>query len=109
MPMARAVRLCRRRSFLPVDMRAYVAVHEALLELFRRFTDLVEPVSIDESVPGRRRQPAALWNAGEIATSVQRLVHQEHDLSCSIGIGPTKLLAKMAANLRKPGGITHAW
>ena len=106
MPMARAVRLCPQAVFLPVDMRAYVAVHEALLELFRRFTDLVEPVSIDEAfldVGGSRR---LFGTPEEIAKSVQRLVHQEHGLSCSIGIGPTKLLAKMAANLRKPGGIT---
>ena len=106
MPMVRAQRLCPQAVFLPVDMQTYIAAHEALLELFRRFTDLVEPVSIDEAfldVSGSRR----LFGAPEeIAGRLQGLIHEEHNLSCSIGIGPTKLLAKLAANLKKPGGIT---
>ena len=105
MPMAQAQRLCPQAVFLPVDMPAYLAVHEALLELFRRFTDVVEPVSIDEAfldVSGSRR---LFGTPEEIAHRVQGLIREEHNLSCSIGIGPTKLLAKMAANLKKPGGI----
>ena len=49
MPMAQARRVCPQAAFLPVDMQAYVAVHQELLEIFGRFTDLVEPVSIDEA------------------------------------------------------------
>jgi DNA polymerase-4 len=105
MPMAQAQRLCPQAVFLPVDMQAYVSVHRSLLALFRHFTDLVEPVSIDEAfldVGGSRR---LFGTPEEIAKRLQGLIRQEHNLSCSIGIGPTKLLAKMAANLRKPGGI----
>jgi len=106
MPMAQAQRLCPKAVFLPVDMPTYIAVHKALLELLRRFTDLVEPVSIDEAfldVSGSRR---LFEGPEEIAHRLQGLIRQEHNLSCSIGIGPTKLLAKLAANLKKPGGIT---
>ena len=106
MPMAQAQRLCPQAAFLPVDMQTYVAVHEALLELFRRFTDLVEPVSMDEAfldVSGSRR---LFGTPAEIAGRLQGLIRAEHNLSCSIGSGPTKLLAKLAANLKKPGGIT---
>ncbi len=106
MPIAQAQRLCPRAVLLPVDMTAYKAVHERLLELFGRFTDLVEPVSIDEAfldVTGSRR----LFGAPpEIARQIQHLTREELGLSCSIGCGPTKLLAKLAAELEKPGGLT---
>ena len=106
MPMAQAQRLCPQAAFLPVDMAAYAAVHEQLLELFARFTDLVEPVSIDEAfldVSGSRR---LFGPPQEIARQIQALAQAELGLSCSIGIGPTRLLAKLAAELEKPGGLT---
>ena len=106
MPMAQAQRLCPQAAFLPVDMKAYVAVHEALLEIFGRFTDLVEPVSIDEAfldVTGSRR---LFGSPQAIASQIQGLTRGELGLSCSIGIGPTRLLAKLAAELDKPGGLT---
>jgi DNA polymerase-4 len=105
MPTAQAQRLCPRGVFLRVDMKAYVAVSKQLLEIFGRFTDLVEPVSIDEAfldVTGSRR----LFGAPEeIAHQIQERVRDELGLSCSIGIGPTRLLAKLAAELNKPAGL----
>ena len=106
MPVARAHRVCPEGVFLPVDMPAYVEAQGRLLAIFCRFTDLVEPVSIDEAfldVTGSRRLPGT---PQEIARQIQRLAGEELGLSCSIGIGPTKLLAKLAAELDKPGGLT---
>jgi DNA polymerase-4 len=106
MPMAQAQRLCPQAAFLSVDMPAYAAAQGKLLELFGRFTDLIEPVSIDEAfldVTGSRR---LFGSPQEIARQIQGLAHAELGLSCSIGIGPTKLLAKLAAGLEKPGGLT---
>lgn len=106
MSTAQAKRRCPQGVFLPVDMAAYKAVQEQLLEIYGRFTDLVEPVSIDEAfldVTGSRR----LFGPPEqIAREIQRLTREELGLSCSIGIGPTRLLAKLAAELEKPGGLT---
>jgi DNA polymerase-4 len=99
MPTAQAQRRCPQAVFLPVDMKAYSAVSKQLLEIFGRFTDLVEPVSIDEAfldVTGSRR---LFGSPQEIAGQIQEAVHGELGLSCSIGIGPTKLLAKLAAEL----------
>jgi DNA polymerase IV len=77
-----------------------------LLAIFSRFTDLVEPVSIDEAfldVTGSRR----LFGTPQmIGARIAELVRDELGLSCSIGIGPTKTLAKLAAELDKPGGLT---
>jgi DNA polymerase IV len=106
MPAAQARRLCPQGIFLPVDMAAYKAAQGRLLELYRRFTDLVEPVSIDEAfldVTGSRR---LFGMPQEIAAEIQRLTRAELELSCSIGIGPTRTLAKLACELEKPGGLT---
>ena len=106
MPMAQALRRCPQGVFLPVDMAAYKAVQQQLLAIYGRFTDLVEPVSIDEAfldVTGSRR---LFGSPQEIAGQIQRLTREELGLSCSIGIGPTRLLAKLAAELDKPGGLT---
>lgn len=106
MPAAQARRLCPQGVFLPVDMAAYKAAQGRLLELYRRFTDLVEPVSIDEAfldVTGSRR---LFGTPQEIAGRIQALTRAELDLSCSIGIGPTRTLAKLACELDKPGGLT---
>jgi len=105
MPITQAQRLCPKAIFLPVDMAAYVAVSKRLVALYRQFTDAVEAVSIDEAflnVAGSRRlfgPPQA------IARRVQERVYSEHGLTCSIGIGPNKLLAKLASDLSKPGGL----
>ena len=106
MPMAKAQRRCPQAAFLPVDMAAYKAAQEQLLGLYGRFTDLVEPVSIDEAfldVTGSRR---LFGSPQAIAAEIQALTHVELGLSCSIGIGPTRTLAKLAAELQKPGGLT---
>jgi DNA polymerase IV len=106
MPMAQAQRRCPEGVFLPVDMAAYKAVQQQLLAIYGRFTDLVEPVSIDEAfldVTGSRR---LFGSPQAIAAHIQRLTEEELGLSCSIGIGPTRLLAKLAAEIEKPGGLT---
>jgi DNA polymerase-4 len=106
MPTGQARRLCPQGVFLEVDMTAYQAVSGQVVEILGRFTDLVEPVSIDEAfldVTGSRR---LFGSAQQIAAQIQKLVHVELGLSSSIGIGPTRLLAKLAAELDKPGGLT---
>ena len=105
MPTGQAERLCPQAVFLPPDFSAYTAVHDRLVTLFRGYTDQVEVVSIDEAfldVTGSRRlfgPPQA------IACRIQQAVHRSEDITCSVGIGPTKLLAKLAATLNKPAGI----
>ena len=105
MPIFQAERLCPRGVFLPVDMRAYLDVHRGVVELLGRYTDLVEVASVDEAyldVTGSRRlfgPPRA------IAMRIQQQVYDAHGVTCSIGLGPTKLLAKLAAGLNKPAGV----
>jgi DNA polymerase-4 len=105
MPIVQAERLCPQAAFLPVDMAAYTAVSHHLVDLYGSFTDAVEVASVDEAfldVTGSRRlfgPPQA------IARRIQQMVYAEHGLTCSIGIGPNKLLAKLASDINKPAGI----
>ena len=91
--------------FLPTDLKAYSAVHTELLELFGRFTDLVEPVSIDEAVLDVAGSRRLFGPPRAIAGRIQELVYDEQGLTCTLGVAPNKLLAKLAANLNKPAGI----
>lgn len=105
MPITQAERACPQAAFLPVDMRAYLAVHRDLVELLGHYTDLVEVASIDEAyldVTGSRR---LFGPPRTIAHRIQEQVYDAHGVTCSIGIGPTKLLAKLAAGLNKPAGV----
>jgi DNA polymerase-4 len=106
MPTAQAKRLAPQAVYLPVDMPAYQNAQKELLGIFGRFTEQVEPVSIDEAYLDVTGSARLFGEPQQIAAQIQELVREELALSCSIGIGPTKLLAKLAANLHKPGGIT---
>lgn len=106
MPIARAQQLCPQAVFLSGDMAAYAAVHERLIEVFRMFTDRVQVVSIDEAyldVSGCRR---LFGPPRTIACRIQELVYDREGITCSIGIGSGKLLARLASELSKPAGIS---
>jgi DNA polymerase IV len=105
MPISRAYRLCPTGVFLPVDMDKYAHVSDQMMEILGRFTDLVEPLSIDEAfldVTGSRR---ALGDAEAIARALKRAIHEELDLTASVGVATCKLIAKIASDMRKPDGL----
>jgi DNA polymerase IV len=105
MPLRTAGRLCPHGIFLPVDGRKYSKVSKEVLAILRRFTPLVEPISIDEAfmdVTGSRK----LFGDGEtIARAVKNAVSEEVGLTISVGVARTKLVAKIASDLRKPDGL----
>ncbi|MEW6225835.1 MAG: DNA polymerase IV [Chloroflexota bacterium] len=105
MPLRTAGRLCPHGVFLPVDGRKYQAVSREVMAILRRFTPQVQPVSIDEAfldVTGSR----ALFGDGEtIARRIKATIHDEVGLTASVGVATTKLVAKIASDLRKPDGL----
>jgi DNA polymerase-4 len=105
MPLRTAGRLCPEGVFLPVDGRKYQAVSREVMAILRRFTPLVQPISIDEAfldVTGSR----ALFGDGEaIAVRIKEAVRTEIGLTASVGVASTKLVAKIASDLRKPDGL----
>jgi DNA polymerase-4 len=102
LPTAVARRRCPQAVFLPGDHERYEEVSAELQAIFRRYTPLVEPIALDEAfldVTGAQR----LFGTGEaIANDVRRAIAEELDLSCSIGVASSKLLAKLASESAKP-------
>src|SRR4051812_29458768 len=105
MPLRTAGRLCPHGIFLPVDGRRYQQASREVMAILRRFTPAVEPISIDEAfldVTGSR----ALFGDGEaIGASIKSAVREEVRLTASVGVATTKLVAKIASDLRKPDGL----
>jgi DNA polymerase-4 len=106
MPLGEARRLCPGAHFVEGDPEKYVAISLALLNLYLSLTPDVEPFSVDEAflVVGRAESTPA--EALTVAADLQRRIEERFGLTASIGIGPNKLVAKMAAGVEKPRGIT---
>ncbi len=105
MSSTRARRLCPDAVAISPDFDAYAAASEGVFAIFESITPVVEPVSLDEAfldVTGALRR---LGPPREIGERIRALVADEQGVPCSVGIAPTKLLAKMASNHAKPNGL----
>ncbi len=105
MPSARAYKACPQVVFLPPDFEKYRAVSRHIHEIFRRHTDLVEPLSLDEAyldvTQHRDGIPSATW----IAQRIKGEIFDETALTASAGVAPNKFLAKIASDEKKPDGL----
>lgn len=105
MPTGQARRLCPRGIFVPGRMGRYVESARSIRAVFEEFTPLVEPLSLDEAfldVTGSLR----LFGSGlQIGQRLKSRVREVTDLTVSVGIGPTKMIAKMASTVCKPDGL----
>jgi DNA polymerase IV len=105
MSLREAGRRCPHGIFVPVDGAKYTAASKDVMAVLRRFTPLVEPISIDEAfldVTGSR----ILFGDGEaIGRRIKDEVKESVDLTISVGVAQTKLVAKIASDLRKPDGL----
>ncbi|MBB4930934.1 DNA polymerase-4 [Lipingzhangella halophila] len=105
MPMSRAMRLCPDAVVLPPDGKRYRRASEAVMDIFRSVTPDVESLSLDEAfldVSGARRR---LGGPARIAGLVRERVSQEQQLTCSVGVAPSKFVAKLASTQCKPDGM----
>jgi DNA polymerase-4 len=105
MPLRTAGRLCPHGVFLPVDGRKYQAESRRVMAILRRFTPQVQPVSIDEAFLDVTASRALFGDGEAIARRIKDAVHDETGLTISVGVATTKLVAKVASDLRKPDGL----
>jgi DNA polymerase IV len=105
MPLWEAKKLCPQLIIRKPNFDRYRTASIAMFEILRNYTELVEPVSIDEGYMDIT-DSYELGSPIEIAQSIQKRVLEQLDLPCSIGIAPNKFLAKTASDMKKPMGIT---
>ncbi len=105
MPAVRAERLCPEAIFVPPDFTRYRAVSREVGEIFKRHTDLIEPLSLDEAYLDVTENRTGLPTATLVARTIREQVRQELNLTASAGVAPNKFLAKLASDWRKPDGL----
>lgn len=105
MPAVRAERLCPNAVFLPPDFPRYRAVSREVREIFKRHTDLVEPLSLDEAYLDVSENKTRLPTATQVARTIRQQIRTELNLTASAGVAPNKFLAKIASDWKKPDGL----
>jgi DNA polymerase IV len=105
MPAIRAERLCPDAIFIPPDFTRYRAVSQSTREIFKRHTDLIEPLSLDEAYLDVTGNKTGLPTATRVARAIREQIREELHLTASAGVAPNKFLAKIASDWRKPDGL----
>ncbi|PFP27387.1 DNA polymerase IV [Bacillus sp. AFS073361] len=105
MALWEARKLCPQLIVMKPNFERYRAVSIAMFEILRHYTEIVEPVSIDEGYLDIT-ESFEKGSPIEIAESIQKRILEQLDIPCSIGIAPNKFLAKTASDMKKPMGIT---
>jgi DNA polymerase-4 len=105
MPAVRAERLCPNAIFLPPDFPRYRAVSREVREIFRRHTDLIEPLSLDEAYLDVSENKTGVPTATQVARAIREQIRSELRLTASAGVAPNKFLAKIASDWKKPDGL----
>jgi DNA polymerase-4 len=105
MPALRAERLCPDAVFIPPDFTRYRAVSRQTRDIFRRHTDLIEPLSLDEAYLDVTENKCGLPTATKVASAIRKQIRDELQLTASAGVAPNKFLAKIASDWRKPDGL----
>jgi len=105
-PVATARRLCPDGVFLPVRMGRYKEMSDRVFEIFRRFSPLVEALSIDEAFLDVTGTDRLFGGALEVARKIKEAVASETGLTVSAGVAASKFVAKIASDMNKPDGLT---
>ena len=107
MPCSLARRLAPEAVFLPPDQELYRGTSDRIMALLRGYADRLEQVSIDEAyLEVTERVGGDFARAEGLAAEIKGRIKESEGLTCSIGVGPNKLVAKVAAGYRKPDGLT---
>lgn len=104
MPSAQAAKLCPKLVFVKPHFEKYKAESLKIREIFKRYTEIIEPLSLDEAYLDVSNSPHFQGSASLIAKDLRETIFKETGLTASAGIAPNKFLAKVASDWRKPNG-----
>ncbi|MBN8817206.1 MAG: DNA polymerase IV [Sphingomonas sp.] len=105
MPGAQARRLCPDLIFVRARFDAYREVSQQIRAIFERFTDVIQPLSLDEAYLDVTHNKLGIVSATYIAQEIRRLIREETGLTASAGVSCNKLIAKLASDQNKPDGL----
>lgn len=106
MPSRKALRLCPEIIFVRPRFEVYKAVSQSIREIFSRYTDLIEPLSLDEAYLDVTTDKLNIGSALEIAARIRQAIREELNLTASAGVSVNKFVAKIASDINKPDGLT---
>jgi DNA polymerase-4 len=105
-PAAQARRLCPETVFLRPDFRHYREESQAIFAIYGDYTPVIQTLSLDEAFLDVSEHLGEFGSATAIAVDIRRRVREERRLTVSVGVGPNKLVAKIASDFDKPDGLT---
>ncbi|MEM3697006.1 MAG: DNA polymerase IV [Candidatus Bathyarchaeia archaeon] len=106
MPISKAWKLCPQAVYLPVNFELYMKVSDKIMGLLRKYADKFEQWGIDEAFLDVTSKVRDYAEAETLASEIKKEIYEREGLTCSIGVGPNKLVAKIASDYRKPDGLT---
>ena len=105
MPLSRARRLCPTAVFVPCDFAAYREASKAVFNILDHYSPIIEPIALDEAYLDCTGQEALMGPPDKVAVRLRDEVKAKCGLDLSIGVASSKLVAKVASELRKPRGL----
>ena len=105
-PIARAWRLCPDAVYLPVNYRLYKKVSAQIMNILQTYADKFERWGFDEAFLDVTFRVKDFVEAEKLAQKIKKEIFKKEGLTCSIGVGPNKLVAKIGSDFRKPDGLT---
>jgi DNA polymerase IV (DinB-like DNA polymerase) len=106
MPISKAWKLCPQAVYLPVNYEHYTKVSERIMGLLRKYADKFEQWGIDEAFLDVTSKVKDYAEAEALAREIKMEIYERERLTCSVGVGPNKLVAKIASDYKKPDGLT---
>lgn len=106
MPGFKAKELCPHLIFAPLRFDAYIEASKQIREVFKTYTDLIEPLSLDEAFLDVTINKKNMPYATDIAQAIKDDIYKATQLSCSAGVSYCKFIAKLASDIQKPNGLT---
>jgi DNA polymerase IV len=105
MPISQAYRLCPQGIFVPVRMQRYQAISESIMEILKKFSPVIQQVSVDEAYMDMTGTERLFGNPVDTARKLKQEIKDDKGLIVSVGIAPNKFLAKLASDFDKPDGL----